>query len=299
MPLDWDKLRVFNAVAEAGSFTHAGDALGLSQSAVSRQISALEHQLNVPLFHRHARGLVLTEQGELLFRTSRDVLHRLETVRSKLTDSKERPTGDLRITTTIGLGSDWLTPRLVNFIELYPDVHVRLMLDDNELDLGKREADVAIRLRQPAQPDLVQRRLFTVHFHVFASQEYLDNFGTPKTVDDLDYHRILIFGEPAPTYLRDMNRLVTVGRRGHSPREAALRINNVYGLKRAAQSGLGIALLPDYIIHPGTSLVKLEIDDAPLPRFETFFAYPEELRKSARVQVFRDYLVKCAREWVF
>src|SRR5579875_248335 len=86
LSMDWDKLRVFHAVAEAGSFTHAGEVLNLSQSAVSRQISALEESLNVPLFHRHARGLILTEQGELLFRTVQDVMLKLDAVRSHLTD---------------------------------------------------------------------------------------------------------------------------------------------------------------------------------------------------------------------
>ena len=85
--MDWDKLKVFHAAAEAGSFTHAGEQLGLSQSAVSRQVSALEQELNVSLFHRHARGLILTEQGELLYRTAHDVFMKLEAARAKLTDS--------------------------------------------------------------------------------------------------------------------------------------------------------------------------------------------------------------------
>src|SRR3954469_12714843 len=110
--MDWDKLKVFHAAAEAGSFTHAGDQLGLSQSAVSRQVSALEQALSVSLFHRHARGLILTEQGELLYRTAHEVFMKLESARAKLTDSRERPNGDLKITTTVGLGTHWLTPKL-------------------------------------------------------------------------------------------------------------------------------------------------------------------------------------------
>src|SRR6202171_2432708 len=95
--MDWDKLRVFHAVAEAGSFTHAGEALNLSQSAVSRQISALEESLSVPLFHRHARGLILTEQGELLFRTAREVFAKLAMSESLISESKDRPEGPLKI----------------------------------------------------------------------------------------------------------------------------------------------------------------------------------------------------------
>ena len=162
--MDWDTLRIFHAAAEAGSFTHAGEMLGLSQSAVGRQVSALEQDLDAPLFHRHARGLILTEQGELLFRTVQDVMTKLEAARMHLTDSRDKPHGELRITTTFGIGTNWLTPRLGEFFELYPDVKLRVILTDEELDLGMREADIALRLRAPSQPDLVRRRLFTVNF---------------------------------------------------------------------------------------------------------------------------------------
>ena len=110
--MDWDKLRIFHAAAEAGSFTHAGEALSISQSAVSRHISALERDLNVPLFHRHARGLVLTEQGELLYRTAQEVFSKLATTQILLADSRGKPSGELKVTTTRALGTGWLTPRL-------------------------------------------------------------------------------------------------------------------------------------------------------------------------------------------
>ncbi len=296
--MDWDKLRIFHAAADAGSFTHAGDALGLSQSAVSRQVSALEDELRVPLFHRHARGLILTEQGELLYRTSHEMWMQLEGVRARLTDSKDKPSGPLRVTTTVGLGSAWLTPRLKEFVELYPDIQLELNLLDEELDLSMREADVAVRLRQPVQPDLIQRKLFTVHFHVYASSDYLKRHGTPTLVEDLDRHRILTYGEPAPAYMRDINWLQTVGRDGANRRATALQVNNVHGLAGAVQAGIGIAILPDYIIERTSNLVPV-LPDAELPEFSTYFVYPEELRNSARVNVFRDFLVGKAKNWNF
>ncbi|MFN3077851.1 MAG: LysR family transcriptional regulator, partial [Alphaproteobacteria bacterium] len=124
--MDWDKLRIFHAVAVAGSFTHAGEALALSQSAVSRQIGALEESLGVALFHRHARGLILTEQGELLYRTAHDVFAKLALAESRIAESKDRPEGPLAITATVAFGSLWLTPRIREFIELYPDISVSL-----------------------------------------------------------------------------------------------------------------------------------------------------------------------------
>src|SRR6266705_5538832 len=201
--MNWDKLKVFHSAAEAGSFTHAGEQLGLSQSAVSRQGSALEQELSVPLFHRHARGLILTEQGDLLYRTAHDVFMKLEAARTKLTDSREKPNGELRVNTTAGIGVHWLTPRLGEFHELYPDIRINLITADEELDLAMREADVAIRLRQPTQPDLIQRKLFSMHFHAYASPEYLKRYGTPRALDDLDKHHVLVLGGNAPNYLQD------------------------------------------------------------------------------------------------
>jgi DNA-binding transcriptional LysR family regulator len=193
--MDWDKLRVFHAVAEAGSFTHAGEALNLSQSAVSRQISALEESLSVPLFHRHARGLILTEQGELLYHTAREIFSKLAMTEAMLSESKDRPKGPLKVTTTVSFGSAWLTPRIREFTDLYPEIQVTLVVDDSELDLSMREADVAIRMSPPRQPDLVQRHLMTVRYRVYASTDYLKRFGTPQKPEDLDKHRLIVYGE--------------------------------------------------------------------------------------------------------
>jgi DNA-binding transcriptional LysR family regulator len=297
--MDWDKLKVFHAAAEAGSFTHAGEQLGLSQSAVSRQVSALETELSVSLFHRHARGLILTEQGELLHRTAHDVYMKLEAARAKLTDSRERPNGDLRVTTTPGIGVHWLTPRLGEFIDLYPDIRITLITTDEELDLAMREADVAIRLRQPTQPDLIQRKLFSVHFHAFASPEYLKRFGTPRTLEELDKHRIvLLAGSTVPTYLQNRSWLIEVARDGKGPRSPVLMITNVLGVLRACQRGLGIALLPDYLVEENGGLVQLFGESNALA-LDAYFVYPEELKSVARVQVFRDFLVAMAQRWHF
>ena len=234
--MDWDKLKVFHAAAEAGSFTHAGEQLGLSQSAVSRQVSALEQELSAPLFHRHARGLILTEQGELLYRTAHEVFMKLEAARTKLTDSREKPHGELKVQTTVGLGVHWLTPRLGEFLELYPDIRITLLTTEAELDLAMREADVAIRLRIPTQPDLIQRKLFTMHFHAYASPEYLKRFGTPRSHEELDNHRLLVLGgSTVPTHLRSSGWLIDAGRNGKGPRTPYLTINNVLGLLRACQ----------------------------------------------------------------
>lgn len=294
--MDWDKLRVFHAAAEAGSFTHAGKALGLSQSAVSRQVSGLELDLQAPLFHRHARGLILTEQGEVLFRTVRDMVMKLDAARTRLSDTRERPRGELRVTTTVGIGTNWLTPRIGEFIELYPDIKVTILLSDDELDLSMREADVAIRVREPVQPDLIRRRLFTMHFHAYASAVYLKRFGEPKTLDDLDSHRILTYGVAAQSYLGAINSLHFAGRDPKDPRPSTLKVNNISALRRAVENGVGIAILPDYLALSDTNLVRI-LPQADMPELECFLVYAEELKNVARVRVFRDFLIANAQRW--
>jgi len=296
--MDWDKLRIFHAVAEAGSFTHAGEALNLSQSAVSRQIGALEESLNVTLFHRHARGLILTEQGELLYRTAHEVFSKLAMTEAQLTESKDRPKGQLKVTATVALGSTWLTPRMGEFLELYPDVAVDLVLDDRELDLSMREADVAIRMAPPRQPELVQRHLLTVHMHVYASPIYIKRHGMPKSAEDLDNHKIIVYGDDPRPPVPGINWLLSVGAKKGQPRRPVLAVNNVYAILRATQSGLGIAALPEFMVQEASSLVQV-LPELEGPRIDAYFVYPEELRSSKRIQVFRDFLLRKVADSAF
>lgn len=287
--MDWDKLRVFHAVAEAGSFTHAGDTLSLSQSAVSRQISALEEALQVPLFHRHARGLILTEQGEALNRTVREVFAKLAITEALLTESKEKPAGRLKVTTTVGFGASWLAPRLQGFLDAYPDVTISLLLDDMDLDLAMREADVAIRMHPPKQPDLVQRHLMTLNWHVCASPDYLKRHGVPQRAEDLDAHRLVLFGQHHPP-VPEVNWLAEAGRRPGNPRRAVLEVNSMYAMLLAIRAGTGIGALPDFSVAENPDLVQV-LTEMKGPKVDVFFVYPEELRNSKRVAVFRDFLL--------
>lgn len=293
--MDWDKLRVFHAVAEAGSFTHAGDTLKLSQSAVSRQISALEETLQVPLFHRHARGLVLTEQGEILHRTAREILAKLNMAEARIIESRERPKGPLKITTTIAFGSVWLAPRLKEFLEDHPDIEVSLVLTDNELDLSMREADVAIRMTEPTQSDLVKRRLMTLRYHVFAAPTYLQRHGMPRTPKDLDRHRLVVFGEDARPPVPTLNWLLEAGSPHGERRKAFLRVNSTYAIFRAVQSGIGIGALPHYLNQETGNLVEI-LPELRGPDLEVYFVYPEELRHSNRIALFRDFMLRKVEE---
>lgn len=290
--MDWDQLRIFNAVAEAGSFTRAGKKLNLSQSAVSRQIGALENALGVPLFHRHARGLVLTEPGEDLFETVKEVAAKLTMATARLNEGRDQPEGPLKITTTVAFGSAWLTSRMNLFHSVYPDISVSLLLVDNiELDLSTREADVAIRFAPQQQPNLIQRRLMTIRYRVFASREYLDKNGTPESAEELDLHELIVYGEDTPAPIADMNWLLDAGSPIGTRRAPALTVNSVYGIFRAVRSGFGIAALPFYMAEEAPELVEI-LPELVGPSFDAYFVYAEELRHSRRIVAVRDFLLR-------
>jgi len=293
--MDWDKLRIFHAVAEAGSFTRAGDRLNLTQSSVSRQISALEHSLGARLFRRHARGLQLTEQGETLFHAAQDVVAKLAMAEALVGESMDRPRGPLRITTTVAFGSMWLTERLRDFIEAYPEIDVSLIVREDELNLSMRQADVAIRLAPPQQPDLIQRHLFTLRHGAMASAEYLERYGIPQSLDDLDRHRLIGYDETYNPPFTDINWILTAGRASGEARRPVLRVNNIYGMYRACAVGTGIASLPDYMANLTTGLIPV-LPELEGPTHDAFFVYPEELRHSSRVTVFRDFLLSRLNE---
>ncbi len=296
--LDWDKLRIFHTAAESGSFTHAADKLNMSQSAVSRQISGLEEDLGLKLFIRHARGLVLTEVGEQLFRTAHRMQAELHQVQELMSESQDVPTGQLIITTTVGIGSTWLSSRIHEFLQLYPDIQIDIRLNDAELDLAMREADVAIRLHRPNQSEMIQRKLFTVHNHFYMSLDYLAEHGEPRTIEELDDHRIVAFGDPVPQHLGDINYIERLGRAESSPRRPAMKVNAIYGMMQACRAGIGIAMLPDYVTESETALKRV-LTGIELPAYEAYFVYPPALKNSKRVGVFRDFLVSKAREWQF
>lgn len=285
--MDWDKLRIFHAVADIGSLTHAGEHLYLSQSAVSRQIRSLEETLNVTLFHRHARGLILTEQGELLFNATKDMSSKLDKAEARIRDSKDEVFGELRVTTTTGFGTLWLAPRIGRLYDMYPELKIDLLLEERVLDLPMREADVAIRMKEPSQADLVRRRLMTVNMQLYASQTYLDTFGAPKNFEDIVNHRLIsqnLSSRQVNESVAWLKPLLSADTASH------LTVNNYFGVMQAALSDVGIGVLPNYVADEVPELVRVlpEDESRDIP---VFLAYPEELRHSKRVQAFRDFVV--------
>ncbi|MBT5186522.1 MAG: LysR family transcriptional regulator [Kordiimonadaceae bacterium] len=286
--MDWDKLRIFHIVATAGSFTHAGETLGLSQSAVSRQIRTLEESLQSSLFNRHARGLILTDEGETLFETTKDVFSKIHVAEQQILEGTEIPRGKLKITTTNSFGSTWMMNNIGKFIEKYPEIRVQMLIGDEDYDLLTRKADVAIRFHPAEHLDLIQKHISTFNYHLYASPQYLNEFGRPKTPEDLDDHKLLTYGNTASSPIDNINWVLDFG--ATKKRIPILEINNISGLLQAIKAGVGIGALPDYLVQGSTNIVRV-LEEYEGHEFPAYFVYTSELRKSKRIAAFRDFIV--------
>ena len=294
--MDWDKLKIFHAVAEAGSFTSATVILNLSQSAISRQIQSLEQELKVQLFERHARGLTLTENGEYVFKTAHEVISKLKEVEISLGDQKNKPSGKITITTVRSFGTHWLTPRIQEFMTLNPEIEVELIFDDKELDLSTRQADIGIFMRRPKQLNYIQRKLVDINYYIYGSTKYLDKYGIPKTINDLNKHRFISFGKGAPSPVFNPDWALKLGVKDNKKRKSIMKVNSVMGLLLAVESGVGLAALPEYLVSSSTNVVKV-LPNSAGPITEAHFVYPQSLKNVARVQAFRNFLYSKIGDW--
>ena len=287
--MDWDKLKIFHAVAEAGSFTSATVILNLSQSAISRQIQSLEDDLKVKLFERHARGLTLTDNGEYVYKTAHEVIGKLKEVEATLGDQKHKPTGQLTITTVRSFGTHWLTPRIQEFMQLNPEIEVELIFDDKELDLSTRQADIGIFMRRPKQLNYIQRKLMDINYHIYGSTKYLEKYGIPKTIADLNKHKFISFGRGAPSPVFNPDWALKLGTKDNKKRKTVMKVNSVMGLLLAVESGVGLAALPDYLVSLSRNVIKV-LPSTEGPITEAHFVFPESLKNVARVTTFRNFL---------
>ena len=286
--MDWDKLKTFHSVAQAGSFTLAAKRLNLSQSALSRQIKSLEDSLNLSLFTRHARGLVLTEEGKQLYNTAEDVVKKIDHTRQELLDSKKKPFGKLKVTTTHAFGSYWLSRNIKEFVYDFPDIELELVLSDEALDLAKGQADVAIRFQTPTHADLIVRPLITVHHHIYASPTYIEKCGVPQTIEDLKHHNLIAFGTTISPPIKEFDWLLSTGIPKLKP---VVEISSLFGILSALKSGIGIASIPDYLAKSSPELVRI-LGEVESPSFKSYFVYPREMKRSKRVSVFKDFIIK-------
>ena len=296
--MDWDKLKIFHAVAEAGNFTKATYVLNLSQSAISRKIQSLEQELKTQLFERHARGLSLTENGEYLFKTAHEVISKLKDVESTFVDKKDKPTGKLTVTTVVSFGTTWLTPRIQEFMQLNPEIEIELIFDDKELDLSTRQADIGIWMRRPKQLNYIQKKLIDINYHIYGSAKYLEKYGYPKNISDLNKHNFISYGRGAPSPVFNPDWALKLGMKENKKRKPIMKVNSVYGLLLAVQSGVGLAALPDYITVSVPNIIRV-LPHIEGPKSEAHFVYPQSLKNVARVIAFRNFLYSKVSKWEF
>jgi DNA-binding transcriptional LysR family regulator len=287
--MDWDKLRVFKSVAEAGSFTQAGENLNLSQSAISRQISALENSLGIPLFHRHARGLILTEHGEILYQSTNKVFDELQHVQARLSDSNHTPQGELTITTVDFIASTWLAPRISLFKDSYPDIQITVLLDDRLYDLGRREADVAIRPLKTEQSNMIEKHIKTLDLHLCASKAYLKKHGKPENLEDLRDHVMLGFPQNIQSPFVTPNWIFNKLNIDTQNNKNVLTMNSLNARYTAIQNMAGIGALPDYISRNDPEL-EILFPELEMPGVDMYFVYPAERKNSKRIAVFKQFL---------
>ena len=296
--MDWDKLKIFHAVAEAGNFTKATYVLNLSQSAISRQIQSLEQELKTQLFERHARGLTLTENGEYVFKTAHEVISKLKDVETSLGDQKNKPTGKITITTVRSFGTHWLTPRIQEFMRLNPEIEIELVFNDKELDLSTRKVDIGIFMRRPKQLNYIQKKLIDINYHIYGSTKYLEEHGHPKTLLELNKHKFISYGKGAPSPVFNPVWALKLGLKDNKKRKPVMKVNSVYGLLLAVQSGVGLAALPDYITVSVPNIAKV-LPNVEGPKTEAYFVYPQSLKDTARIIAFRNFLYSKISEWKF
>ena len=290
MSLNWDKIRIFHSVADAKSLTKASELLNLSQSALSRQVTSLEQQLGVSLFHRHARGLILTEQGDILYNNTKDIYQRLDFVESQIQDSHHTASGPLKITAPRFLGAKWLMPHIQGFQSLYPDLRLSFVLTNRIFDLSMREADIALRFFEPEQPNLIKRKLTEFQFHICASKTYLEKKGIPATPKDLKSHLLIGYPDGINHPHQHTDWLFNLAGINKETYPNSLFINTMHGIAELVNNHTGIACLPEFMIAEYKDIQIILPDYSP-PSADLFFVYAEERRNSERISVFRDFML--------
>ncbi len=287
--MDWDKLKIFHNVALDLNISEAAHKMNISHSSISRQVSALERELKVSLFKRHARGLTLTEQGKILFKTAHDIFGKIALTEAQLTDSKEKPTGPLTIAATVAFGTTWLAPRIEKFANSYPDIDISIIIENKYTDLAQGEADVALRLTEPTQMDLIRFPLYEFQFKIYSSPEYIEKYGIPKDVSELSKHKIVAFGHDVEPSIPDVNCILDLLPKKNKVK--VLYVSNMYGVMRAIGGGAGIGALPEYMKISSNNLVPI-LPDAKTPKAVIYFTYPSELKGSKKISALRDFLVR-------
>ena len=289
----WDKLRIFYQVATIGSFSGAAEAFNTSQSALSRSVSTLENYLQVQLFERMPRGLILTRQGELLFEALKKITSELNQTQSALEEEENQPVGFIRIAATACFASLYLPHVLPDFLRLYPRIQLSIYGNDVMPNLHSDEVDAIISPFIISDDSLIQAYLRTIHLKLYASEEYLKKSGVPKKLSDLDNHQLLAYGDHKTYHpFCKANWHLTSGATTESVRQPYVMINSAIGLFNFAIAGMGIASLSKE--HPslkGSSLVEV-LPFVKGPTIDAYFIHSPRTKNIKRIHLLKNFLLE-------
>jgi DNA-binding transcriptional LysR family regulator len=287
MDLDWQDLRFFLAIHRAGSLTAAAARLRVNQSTVSRRLSALESAIGMRLFERAPGGLRPTATADRIVPAAERLEAEALAIGRALSGATLGVEGVVRVTATEGLGIHLVAPALRDLHRAHPALQVELLLDSKSLSLSRREADLALRLARPRQAGIVARKLGEVRSALYASARYLEERGRPVPRDGLAGHAVLAYDEslgavPESRWIEQQARRAV----------CALRTNSVLAQLRAAEAGLGLALLPCYLAEPA-GLVRVLPRTADVRR-ELWLALHADLQHAPRIRAAVEFLVETA-----
>jgi DNA-binding transcriptional LysR family regulator len=291
--MKWDRLRLFNIVAQTRNITEASYILQMSQSALSRQMKALEHELGVKLFLRNSDGITLTKAGIRLYSSVQVLASDISKTHNQLLQDMDVPSGRLNVTATNAFGALWVAPRMSKFKIAYPEISVALSLRDSEPRVTNFNSDVEVRMTPSSSQDDVQIKLADCRYKIFASKDYLKVNGLPKTTKDLDDHKIISYGEDAqpPIDRHRLNWLLTIGKENKRPRKPILEVSSIYGIAKATEVGMGIASLPDWMEFEMIELIEI-LPQLEGPKMSISLCYNYELRNDSRIKAFKDFMLQ-------
>jgi DNA-binding transcriptional LysR family regulator len=287
--MQWDDLRIFLAVQRGGSHAAAARLVSVDASTIGRRLSALESALGARLFDRTPRGLFTSEAGtELLQRAERVEAEVLAAERA-LRGADARTGGKVRVTASDGLVTHVLLPRLGTLRRAHPELELELQVENRSLDLSRREADVALRLFRPRQPNLVARRLGAIRFGLYAAASYLETHKSPQRQSELKSHEFVVFDPGFETpEARWLKKTLPVQRVG-------LRVNTTGALATACAEGHGLALLPTFVVAHDARLVPV-LPRLSVPPRDVWAVTHEDVRTKARVVLVNEWLAKIATD---
>ncbi len=293
MYMEWDRLRHFYYVAKEKSITRAAQRLRMFQPSVTRSIQQLEHQAKSKLFIRNPRGLILTKQGEILFERVCNVMTELELATNEISGTVDQVSGVLTLATTYANASTILFRYICHFAETYPAITIHVTCDDMELDLTKKEADVAVRPYTFNASELEQIFLHERRLQLFTSQAYLNKMGIPKTPEDLDKHKLITFSNPDEiTPFANTLWALKLGTLDDQPRKPFMTVNSAECLAESAAMGLGIvAFSHDSTLIKKYNLVRV-LPAIEGPATKMYYVYPKSIKNLATVKLLENYLKK-------